>query len=516
MGGPVALDFTKYPIPTQAFIGGKYVDSKDAEKHELRSSVNDEVLTSDLQWASTEDVETVVAAAKSGLAAWGKVPNTQKRDIMVKFASLVRENISQLAWLEAVLVGKDPRIGNFGINEVAELFICTYFPMVNTCYLAVADVIWRWLMFYPSDYGNIIHQFHGQVQTPHDDGTLEYVIRQPFGVVAGITPFNEPLLTFAMKVAPAIAAGNAIVLKASEQNPLSTLFLASLTKEAGFPDGLINVLTGGADVGSALASHMKIRMISFTGSIQVGKLVQQAAARSNLKKVTLELGGKSPVIVFQDADLEKASKMSAAFLALNGQGCLLGTRMYVHEDVAQEMITRMKGIAEYMGTTLGSDPLDPSTMTSPLFNHRQKDVVLKYIEEGKKEATLLTGGSAVGEKGCYIQPTIFVNPSKSAKVLHEEIFGPVLTIVTFKDEQEVLDMANDTEYGLAAYVHTKDLGRALRFTKSLEAGMIAVNSSMAYDRARPFGGWKQSGQGYENGVAGLEDWSQTKSVLLSI
>ncbi|KAI0441196.1 aldehyde dehydrogenase domain-containing protein [Xylaria telfairii] len=489
MGGPVALDFAKYPIPTQAFIGGKYVDCKGAEKHELRSSVNDEVLTSDVQWASIEDVDNAVAAAQSGLAAWAKIPNTQKRDVMVKFANLVRENATQLAWLEAVLVGKDPRMGNFGINEVAEQFIY---------------------------YGNLIQQFHGQVQTPHEDGTLEYVIRQPFGVVAGITPFNEPLLTFAMKVAPAIAAGNAIVVKASEQNPLSSLFLAGLTKEAGFPDGAINVLTGGAEVGNALASHMKIRMISFTGSIQVGKLVQQAAARSNLKKVTLELGGKSPVIVFQDADLEKASKMSAAFLALNGQGCVLGTRMYVQEDVAQEMIARMKGIVEYMGSTLGSDPLDPSTLTSPLFTHRQKDVVLKFIEEGKKEATLLTGGSTVGEKGCYVQPTIFVNPSKSANVLNEEVFGPVLTIVTFKDEQEALDLANDTEYGLAAYVHTRDLGRALRFTKNLEAGMIAVNSAMAYDRARPFGGWKQSGQGYENGVAGLEDWSQTKSVLLSI
>ncbi|KAI0203728.1 aldehyde dehydrogenase domain-containing protein [Astrocystis sublimbata] len=489
MNGAVALDFTKYPIPTQPFIGGKYVDCKHAEKHELRSSVNDEVLTADLQWASPEDVDTAVEAAKGGLKAWAKLSKTEKRDIMVKFASLVRENSARISWLEAVLVGKDPVMGNFTIHEIAELFIY---------------------------YGNIIHQFHGQVQTPHDDGTLEYVIRQPFGVVAGITPFNEPLLTFAMKVAPAIAAGNAIVVKASEQNPLSSLYLASLTKEAGFPNGLINVLTGGADVGSALASHMKIRMISFTGSIQVGKLVQQAAARSNLKKVTLELGGKSPVIVFEDADLEKAVKMSAAFLALNGQGCVLGTRMYVHEDVAQEMIAQLKVIAEYMGTTLGANPLDPSTQTSPLFTHRQKDVVMKFIEEGKKEATLLTGGSTVGEKGCYVQPTIFVNPSKTAKVLNEEIFGPVLTIVTFKDEEEVLEMANETEYGLAAYVHTKDLAKALRFTKDLEAGMIAVNSAMAYDRARPFGGWKQSGQGYENGVAGLEDWSQTKSVLLSI
>jgi aldehyde dehydrogenase (NAD+) len=318
------------------------------------------------------------------------------------------------------------------------------------------------------------------------------VIRQPFGVVAGITPFNAPLLAFAMKIAPAIAAGNTIVLKASEQNPLSTLFIAGLTKEAGFPDGVINVLTGGVEAGNALASHMKIRMISFTGSIQVGKLVQQAAAKSNLKKVTLELGGKSPVIVFPDADLEKASKASASFLALNGQGCVLGTRMYVHEDVAQEMIARMKGIVEYMGTTLGSDPLSPATLSSPLYNHRHKEIVMKFIEEGKKEATLLTGGSAVEGKGCYVQPTIFVNPSKTAKILKEEVFGPVLTIVTFKDEQEVLEMANDTEYGLAAYVHTRDLSRALRFTKDLQAGTVLVNAGFAYSRTRPFGGWKRS------------------------
>ncbi|KAI0409690.1 aldehyde dehydrogenase domain-containing protein [Xylaria palmicola] len=489
MKGAVALDFARYPLPTQAFIGGKYVDCRDAERHELRSAVNDEVLTSDLQWATTDDVEAAVTSAENGLVAWAKVPNDRKRDVMVKFASLIRENAAQITWLEAVLVGKDPRMAGYSINETAELFVY---------------------------YGNLIHQFHGLAQTPHEDGTLEFVIRQPFGVVAGIVPFNEPLLTFAMKVAPAVAAGNAIVLKTSEQNPLSTLFLATLTKEAGFPDGVINVLTGGVEAGNALAAHMKIRMVSFTGSIQVGKLVQQAAARSNLKKVTLELGGKSPVIIFPDADLDKAAQMSASFLALNGQGCVLGTRMYVHKDIAEEMTARMKHIAEYMGSALGSDPLDPSTLTSPLFNHRQRDVVMKLIEVAKTEATLLTGGSAVGERGCYVQPTIFVNPTKSAKVLNEEIFGPVLTIVTFKDEQEVLDMANDTEYGLAAYVYTKDLGRALRFTKNLEAGTVAVNTAATYDKTRPFGGWKQSGQGCEGGVAALEDWSQTKSVLLTI
>ncbi|KAI0147674.1 aldehyde dehydrogenase domain-containing protein [Xylariaceae sp. FL1272] len=485
----IALDFSQHPIPTQAWIDGKYVDTKGGEKKTLTSAVNDEVVTSELQWATAEDIDVAVAAAEKGLEAWSKLPTFMRRDIMHKFANLVKENAAQIQWYEAVLIGKDPIVATYDTREVVELF--TY-------------------------YGSLIDQYHGQVAAPQENGTLEYILRQPYGVVAAITPFNGPLLTFAMKVAPAVAAGNAIVLKASEQNPLSSLFVASLTKAAGFPDGLINVCTGGADVGNALSSHMKIRMISFTGSIAVGKLIQVAAAKSNLKKVTLELGGKSPVIVFPDADLEAASKGAASFLALNGQACVVGTRMYVHEDCAQEMIFRMKGIAEYMGSTLGSNPLEPTTMTGPLATKRQKEVVLKYIEEGKNEATLLTGGASFGEKGCYVQPTIFINPAKTAKVLNEEIFGPVLTIVTFKDEAEVLELANDSELGLGAYVWTKDLGRALRLTSKLQAGTVCVNSAQATDKSRPFGGWKQSGQGVENGTAGLDDWTQTKSVLLQL
>ncbi|KAI1333044.1 aldehyde dehydrogenase domain-containing protein [Xylariaceae sp. FL0255] len=395
-----ALDISKYPIPTQAFIGRKYVDTKGSGKQSLRSSVNDEVVTSELQWATAEDVDAAVAAAESALDVWAKDSN------------------------------KTPTNSNG-----SEIFTC---------------------------YGGLIDQFHGTVATPHEDGTLEYILRQPYGVVAGITPFNGPFLTFAMK----------------EQTPPSTLFAASLTKAAGFPDGLIVVFTGGADAGSVLAAHMKIRMLSFTGSIGVGKKIQQAAAGSNLKKLTLELGGKSPVIVFDDADV-----------------CAGGTRMYDQEGVAQEMMFLMKGIVEYMASTLGASPLELTTMTSPLYNHRQKDVVMKYIEQGKTEATFLTGGSTVGEKGCYMQPTIFINPAKDAKVLNEEIFGPILTIVTFKVEAEALALANDTEYALAAYIWIKDLGRASRASKNIEAGSVCVNSAMIFDKGRPFGGWKQSGQG---------------------
>lgn len=279
---------------------------------------------------------------------------------------------------------------------------------------------------------------------------MQYTLHQPWGICAGICPFNAPLITFAMKVAPALACGNTIVIKTSEQNPFSTLFMASLSTQAGIPPGVINCLTGGVEAGHALASHMRIRKISFTGSVAVGKLVQQAAAASNLKSVTLELGGKSPVVVFPDADIDAAVCGITSFLALNGQGCALGTRVYVHRAIEDEVVAKVREVVNAHGKTLGGDPLVSGTRSSPLYNHRQRGTVLRYIKNGKEEATLLTGGSVVRDKGCYIEPTIFVNPRSNARILKEEIFGPVLTIVTFETEDEVLNMANDSEFGLAA------------------------------------------------------------------
>ena len=294
-----------------------------------------------------------------------------------------------------------------------------------------------------------------------------------------------------MKVAPALACGNSIVIKTSETNPFSTLFVASLANEAGIPAGTINCLTGGAEAGDALASHMRIRKISFTGSVAVGKLVYSAAARSNLKSVTMELGGKSPHIVFPDADLNKAIPAAAMFLALNGQGCSLGTRLYLHESIADAFIAKLVPIVEGHAKVLGGDPMSADTRGSPLYNHRQRDSVLSHIESGTKEATLITGGHALGENSCYVEPTILVDPKPDARILRDEIFGPVLVVVKFSSEEEVLKLANDTEFGLASYVWTADIQRALRLSRKLEAGSVSINGAGGMNAQTPYGGWKR-------------------------
>jgi aldehyde dehydrogenase (NAD+) len=295
----------------------------------------------------------------------------------------------------------------------------------------------------------------------------------------------------AMKLAPALASGNVMIIKTSEANPLSTLFMASLANEAGIPAGVINCLTGGAEAGQALAAHMKIRKISFTGSVDVGRRVQVAAAQSNLKSVALELGGKSPVVVFPDADIDRAVAGIMTFLVMNGQGCALGTRVYVHDSVADAIIAKVKDLVEAHAANLGGDPLSETTRSSPLYHHRQRDSVLSYIESGKAEATLLCGGSSRGEQGCYVEPTVFVDPKPNARIVREEIFGPVLVLARFRTEDEVLRMANDTEFGLVASVHTKDIARALRFSRLLEAGNVQINGAGWPNPNIPMTGWKR-------------------------
>jgi aldehyde dehydrogenase (NAD+) len=299
------------------------------------------------------------------------------------------------------------------------------------------------------------------------------------------------MTAFAMKAAPALASGNVIVTKCSEFNPLSSLRLAELAIEAGFPPGVLNVVVGTIEAGETLSSHMKIRKISFTGSTAVGKQVQLAASNSNLKRVSLELGGKSPVIIFQDADIEQAiAESSQNILALNGQGCILGTRVYVHESLADRYLEGMKQILESSKASLGKSPLDQNTTAAPLAHVGQLNRVLAFLEKGKKEAQLITGGSRFGTIGCYVEPTIFFQPKVRAEISTKEIFGPVLCVETFTDEEAVIIKANDSEYGLGAYVYTRDLDRAFRLSASLEAGTVMVNNASIMDNNLPYGGFK--------------------------
>jgi aldehyde dehydrogenase (NAD+) len=293
-----------------------------------------------------------------------------------------------------------------------------------------------------------------------------------------------------MKVAPAIATGNAMIVKPSEYNCFGTLYLGELATKAGIPDGLVNIISGGGDVGIALSHHPRIRKISFTGSPTIGRLIQKAAAESNLKRVTLELGGKSPVLIFQDADINNAVQHAMAYLAFNGQGCCLGTRLIVEKPIAAQFVALLKEKTEAYASTLGVDPMSATTVSGPIFHHKQRDAVLKVLEHGQKTATLVTGGCAWGKKGCYILPTIFLEPRADSKIHKEEIFGPVVTVETFETEKEAIALANDTEYGLAGYVYTGSIDRSLRVSKALEVGTVSVNTAMLTHITLPFGGWK--------------------------
>lgn len=326
-------------------------------------------------------------------------------------------------------------------------------------------------------------------------GHLSMTFRQPFGVAAAIIPWNYPLIFFSSKTAPALIAGNTVVLKSSEKAPLASAKVAELIKEAGFPPGVFNVISGhGNPSGVVLASHMDVRVLSFTGSSRTGRAIQEAAAKSNLKKVILELGGKSPALIFEDANIDKAvADTSNSIQANSGQICMANSRVYVQKSVAPKFI---EAFQKLFGSAKAGDPLQKETNHGPQADDVQYKNVLSYIEEGKKAGgSLVMGGKGTFDstKGYFIEPTVFLDTPEDARLMKEEIFGPVVNINTFETEAEAIKIANDTEFGLYASVYTKDLDRAVRVAQALESGYVGVNTtSPATARDMPFGGWKTS------------------------
>ncbi|EXA31244.1 hypothetical protein FOQG_10735 [Fusarium oxysporum f. sp. raphani 54005] len=475
----------------QLFINNEYVEAKSGERLSVYNPVNGNLVTSNVHVAGQQDVDGAVDAAQAAYSSgpWRKFTAVQRAECMLKLADLVKARAKELSELETIAMGQPISIA-----------------------LSVTDMLISLFRY----YAGWTDKIRGE-QQPAEDGNYKIVSHHPFGVVAGISAWNGSAVQFGLKIAPAVAAGNTVVYKMSEKSPLGMLQLGHLIRQAGFPPGVINILNGRGETGSLLASHMKIRKISFTGSAFTGRKIQEMACKSNLKKVTLELGGKSPVLVFNDAHMEKAIDFCVTmFLFNSGQVCAAGSRVYVQRDVITPFIESLKTRYAQVASTLGANTKDVSTFMGPVADEAQFNRVMDFIESGKKEAELATGGHRVGDEGYFIAPTIFTRPKPDARILREEIFGPVLTVLTFDTEEEALQLANDSEYGLAAYIWTESLSRALRLSHELEAGIVGVNGAMGAIPFMAFGGFKQSGNGLESGYQGIMEYLQVKTTSIAI
>ncbi|CAJ2511303.1 Uu.00g069280.m01.CDS01 [Anthostomella pinea] len=477
-----------YTQPTGLFINNEWVEGVDKKTFEVINPSTEEVVCS-VSEATEKDVDLAVSAARKAFEGEWRHTTPQQRGIyMTKLADLVEKNAELLSSVESLDNGKSINMARGDVGAVAG---CIRY------------------------YGGWADKIEGKTIDINPE-TFHYTRQEPIGVCGQIIPWNFPLLMLAWKIGPALATGNTIVLKSAEQTPLSALVFANLVKEAGFPAGVLNIISGvGKVAGAALSSHMNVDKIAFTGSTVVGRTVMKAAASSNLKKVTLELGGKSPNIVFNDADIEQAiSWVNFGIYYNHGQCCCAGSRVYVQEGIYDKFLEAFKKRA---ASNAVGDPFHEETFQGPQVSQLQFDRIMGYIEEGKKEgAKVETGGERHGEKGYFIQPTIFSNVTADMKIMQEEIFGPVVTLAKFKDEDEVLKMSNDSTYGLAAAVHTKDLNTAIRVSNALRAGTVWVNSYNLLHHQLPFGGYKESGIGRELGEAALANYTQTKSVAIRL
>jgi aldehyde dehydrogenase (NAD+) len=474
---------------TKMLIGGKWVESASGKTFPTINPATEEVIA-EVAEGNAEDIDRAVKAARKAFdeGPWRKTDARDRGRLLNKLADLMEAQIDELAELETLDNGKPIRE-----SRNADL------PLVIDClryYAGWADKI------------------HGQT-IPVRGNYLCYTKREPVGVAGQIIPWNFPMLMVAWKWGPALAAGCTIVMKPAEQTPLSCLRMGELALEAGFPEGVINIVPGyGETAGAALVEHPEVDKIAFTGSTEVGRIIMRNAA-GTLKRVTLELGGKSPNIVFADADLDAAVEGAMLGLYLNqGQCCCAGSRLLVEETVYDRMVERLaeKSTARKLG-----DPFDPATEQGPQVDKTQFEKILGYIESGKKQgARLVTGGERFGAKGYYIKPTVFADVKDDMKIAREEIFGPVMQVLKFKTIDEVVKRANTTDYGLAAAVWSRDIGKAHAIADRVRAGTVWVNCYDVFDAAAPFGGFKASGIGRELGEKALDNYTELKTVTVAL
>jgi len=485
----MAFNFSKSNLPKQLFINNEYVPSKNSKKLELFNPKDASLVANDVDIAGPEDVDIAVAAAEKAFPAWKKLTPNVRRDIMMKFADLIDKHGDALAELTRITLGAP--YGSFGKFETA-----------------MAAEAFRY-------NAGWIDKFAGE-SFPQEDGFLKIVRNEPLGVTAGIVPWNGPLGTIGLKAAPALATGNCFILKPSEKTPFASLALGPLIIEAGFPPGVLQVLSGDGVTGSLISSHMRIRKVSFTGSIATGKRVQEAAAKSNLKRVTLELGGKSPAVVFDDCNLENAITWTANAITSNtGQVCFAASRVYVQEGIYDKFVAGYKKAMADKAKLIG-DPDKEETVIGPLIDKSQFDRVSGFIERGKSQGSLITGGSRVGDKGYFIEPTVFENVAADAEIITNEIFGPVSIVNSFKTEEEIIQKSNDTNFGLMAGVFTQDINKALRVASDFDSGMVGINCVSLMMIQTPFGGTKESGIGRECGSAALRAFTDPKTIMINM
>ena len=479
---------------TRFFIDGRYVDALDGQRFESVNPATGEVIAA-VSAANARDVDAAVAAARRTFraGAWSKMAPRARMEVLYRFTELIEEQAELLAILDTLNMGKP-------ISDMLNIDL----PSVVETFQFMAECI---------------DKIEGSVTNTASD-VMHFVLREPLGVVGAISPWNYPLLMATWKVAPALAAGNSVVLKPAEQAPLSCLRLAELFVEAGGPPGVFNVINGIGEVaGKALALHDDVDKITFTGSTEVGKLMLQYAGQSNMKRVALECGGKSPQIFMGDvADLDRA--VAAAFngvFANMGEVCNAGSRLLVDRSIHDEFVERF--IAAGQNAYVPGDPLDPDTNLGPLVTREAQKRVLGLIEAARKDgATLRFGGSAPDglEKGAYVAPTLFTDVSNRMRIAREEIFGPVATVIPFDGVEEGIAIANDTIYGLAAGIWTQDLTRAHRMIREIEAGVIWVNCFDEGDMTQPFGGYKQSGNARDKCMESLLSYTQGKSAWIRL